>query len=82
MNMKTLLAAGRTISTLTTVDMQWSREKRRWLSALEKLAAMGFPANAAIAAVYRQDCLLAEGYVGACDPWFYDQHLTWNMSMH
>ena len=52
-----LPATRRTISTLTTVDMQYSRTKKRWLSALEKLAAMGFPATPAIASIYRQDCI-------------------------
>ena len=43
----------RTLSTLTTVDKQWHREKERWLIAAEKLAAMGFPITDFVANRYK-----------------------------
>lgn len=43
----------RTLSTLTTVDNQWHREKERCLIAAEKLAAMGFPITDFVANRYK-----------------------------
>lgn len=42
----------RTLSTLTTIDLQWHRLKERWLSCLEKLSCMGFPVRRQIAEQY------------------------------
>lgn len=48
---------GRTLSTFTTVDKQWHRQKGRWLSALEKLSVMGFPVTKTITKTYGlEDC--------------------------
>lgn len=46
------------LPTLTTVDWHYSRAKQRWLTAVEKLAAMGFPATLQVAQAYKSDTLL------------------------
>ena len=43
---------GRSLPTFTTIDMQWHRSLNRWMSSLEKLTALGFPATDEIAKVY------------------------------
>lgn len=45
--------AGRTLPAYTTVDQIFSRHHGRWLSALEKLTSMGFPATPSIAGSYK-----------------------------
>ena len=45
----------RTAPTFTTVDQLWSRLHERWLTALEKLAIMGFPVTQDVAKEYQQD---------------------------
>lgn len=46
---------GRSCPTFTTVDHIWSRCKNRWLTAQEKLCALGFPAEEGIANAYGVD---------------------------
>ena len=47
-----LLVPARILPAFTTVDTLFHREQERWLTAREKLMAMGFPVSAEIAATY------------------------------
>lgn len=40
---------------MTTVDQLYSRHRKRWLTAIEKLAALGFPTTDGIAAILKQE---------------------------
>lgn len=42
----------RTLSTFTTIDRQWSRKHKRWLCAIEKLAAQGYPVTPEVSKIY------------------------------
>ena len=49
--MKTVSAIG-SLPTMTTVDHLYSRSRARWMTAVEKLSNLSFPATAGIAKVY------------------------------
>ena len=51
MMMKTTSNCG-CLPTFTTVDYIWKRDKKRWLTGLEKLTALGFAATPAISKAY------------------------------
>ena len=40
---------------MTTVDQLYSRHRKRWLTAIEKLAALGFPTTDGIADILKQE---------------------------
>ena len=49
----------RSLPTFTTADHVWHRQKKRWMTAREKPAALGFPATPSISEIYKVESWIA-----------------------